>query len=181
MSNVIEVKFRKASQRGVYCQPLKLYFPPLYRVVSSATEEDLSVFQTAMEIAPFENCIGYSIDPDEDIFGLQERKIVNHILEDTGSSVVIRHHRSQQSASEYLEGAHDAGIPHEHTGSIIQTDDGYFSFMQRPTRSHWRGPTVFYGAWYFTDKNPFGSDYWEMRIDNLGETTVGEYLTSDPE
>ncbi|MGY5812039.1 hypothetical protein ACXHXG_30605 [Rhizobium sp. LEGMi198b] len=173
MTNIVYVDFAKRT-KGLYSDKLALHFPPLYRILSSATADELQAIGM-MDVSPFSECVDYTINDNIDVFGEYRRDIVRGVDANFPRSLVIRHHAGKHSALDYLHGAEDGGA--RANDIVVQTDEGFFTLIEIPTRSSFGGPMVFYGGWYETN-NIIGQDYWEIAIDHNGEEKVNTSLAS---
>jgi hypothetical protein len=161
LGQVVRFPVKRAVAGRVYCPPLNIYFPQLFRVVQTVTQADLDALGLTDE-QPLENFIHYTLHEDEEYFGTVAREAVRSITETGQESVIIRHHRDLNEAVSYLDAVTDLRGG-EDVSPICRTRDGIFTLARRPTPSSWPGPMVIYLATHPAD-NRFGSEVWHIGI-----------------
>jgi hypothetical protein len=170
---VLRFPVKRAVAGRVYCPPLNIHFPQLFRTVQTVTQADLDALGRT-DAAPIERFIDYTLHEDAEYFGTVEREAVRCITEADQESIVVRHHRDMKEAVAYLNAVADlqggAAI-----NPICYTKEGLFTLAHRSTESAWPGPMVIYLATYPAD-NPVGSDEWYIGIAPDGATMQGEDL-----
>lgn len=167
-----------AAVRGHYSDALGLYFPALWRVewvnIDPAMASELTQ-SLGFEVG-FDRNVIYTINPDLKVIGNAERRIVTHILEDEGPSVVIRHHRSDHAQDAYIYGVTDAGIDVLIHTETVRTPYGIFTLLRRSSPAGENAPFVFHCGWY-SSADPFlGESPWESRTDRNGVVIIGQDL-----
>jgi hypothetical protein len=165
---VLRFPVHRARSGGVFCPPLKIMFPTLYRVSQTVTKEQLSAFGVGDQ-EPVSDYLHYTLSDDDSKFaGTIERTAIRGISATDSVSVVIRHHNSPEMAVSYLEGIGDVLGDHD-IEPIYRTEDGTFTMVKRPTSRSWKSPLVIYIAIHPAD-NIFGSDVWQVATSPDGET-----------
>jgi hypothetical protein len=132
----------------VVCGPLNLRFPTVYRIVESATREQLDYYRV-YDQEPYTGLNHYSLYSLVDnrgYFGTIERTAISTLdpAMDT-VSLVIRYHRSRETARCYLHCIEDFGVD-DLDNSEHQTEEGVFTLIKRPTQPNWPGPLIIYCA-----------------------------------
>ncbi|HEY5239307.1 MAG TPA: hypothetical protein VIJ62_13065 [Rhizomicrobium sp.] len=172
-SSVIRFPINRAVAGGVHCPPLNIHFPQLYRIVQKVTAADL-IAAGMVDEAPIAEFIHYAIGDDESYMGSVVSEPVQGICDEDMASVVIRHHRSFEEASAYLDAVMDV-CGAEFADSICRTGEGYFTMARRATEESWPGPTVFYVAVHEAD-NLAGFDDRQIATAPDGTTAQSDYL-----
>lgn len=157
----------------VFCEPLGVYFPTLYRGWQKLSEETIKEF--GVDEGPFERPVFTTCTSDvfvdctplEPIVGIPDQDV---------DSIVIRWHRGPNRAAAYLEAVLDLGFPDTQADPICRTPEGIFTVTRVPTRKEWGYPLVIYVASYPSKHVPFESDYWEMSVYPDGSIRPSEYL-----
>lgn len=132
----------------IYCDKNSVRFPMLFKINVTTTlehfkEAGLEDYQDAkpgtyiyFEIGLKQNYIGdITITP------------VTHIqCGESDDSIVIRHHKSLESAHSYLQGHIDSKIDNLDTidACVYTTGESIFTSITIPTPPSWPGPLVFY-------------------------------------
>jgi hypothetical protein len=157
----------------VFCEPLGVYFPTLYRGWQKLTTKSIEEFGVAD--GPFEGPVFTTSTSDvfvdctplEPIVGIPDQDV---------DSIVIRWHRGPNRAAAYLEAVLDLGFPTTQVDPVCRTPEGIFTVTRVPTKKEWVGPLVIYVASYPSKTRPFESDYWEMSVHPDGSIHATEYL-----
>ncbi len=173
LGQVVRFPVKRAVAGRVYCPPLNIYFPQLFRIVQTVTRADLDALGVTDE-QPIENFIHYTLHDDAEYIGTVEREAVRSIAEAGQESVVVRHHRGVDEAVSYLDAVSDIRGG-EDTSPICRTKDGLFTLARRPTPSVWPGPMVVYLATHPAN-NRFGCEVWHIGITPDGTTLRGDDL-----
>jgi hypothetical protein len=157
----------EAGLGAVFCQPLNLRFPTVYRIVQSMTREQLDKHGLHDE-EPFKDCNYYTLTgPDNDAArfpGTIDRTRLRNLDPAIDCvSLVIHLHRSRAEASAYLMALFDYGVEHG-SEPICRTEQGIFTLISRPTKSSWPGPLIIYCADTVPADNIIGKDSWEVAV-----------------
>lgn len=146
MTNVITFP-NAASSADVICTPLSITFPRIYR-------------------AAMRDQVHYTLSPDRSPYpDLVELKQVRSIVAGDRCSVVVRRHQSFDMAHAYLIGLED-GNESERYDTICQTDQGYFTLLERATKPSWPSPMIFYVVRRFS-KVAVGNDRYPLTADGM--------------
>jgi hypothetical protein len=159
--NVVRFPIKAAVAGRVYCPPLNIHFPQLFRILQPVTRADLEALGET-EVEPVENFIDYTLDQDHRYYGKVECEAVRNLAEADRESIVVRHHRSFEEAMSYLDAVSDLfGLEDAHP--IFKTKEGLFTLARRQTDKAWPGPMVIYVAVHPAD-NLVGSEVWQVAI-----------------
>lgn len=154
------------AQRGeVWCEPLKIYFPQIYRLV----RKKASLSSAAPGFRHNETVVGC----DFSFFNLNDNMTANsvplrHLSPSDDRSLVVRHHWSESLANAYLQGVEDTD-PDQPCGGIYDSEQAIFTIAKCRTRKSWPGPMIFYLADVFEDDFDIGVQIWEKSIGADGE------------
>lgn len=170
---ILRFPVNRVNAGSVYCPPLKLYFPPLYRVVQTVTLEELRRDGIAEEGLAGRH-IHYTLSEEDNYFGTISRTVVPRITEADQASIIIRHHPNLEQAMSYLDGAADAS-GEEIADPICRTKEGHFTAVRATTKSTWPGPMVIYVAIHGAE-NIGGFDIWQVAVGPDGQAVEGDYL-----
>jgi len=167
MSNVVEPQ-RKAEQQGsIWCEPLKLYFPKVFRIWNCEYDSNVYGMTEHMGFTLDANALagqtGIILKPIE---RLEPSDVV---------SLVVRHHWSESLASSYLDAVEDLSDRGD-GGAIFETDDGVFTLVERTTRAGWPGPMIIYTADLFDADNSINAEHFEVVVDPYGPAVARELL-----
>lgn len=165
--NIIPFPIRTASNQvgRVRCEDLDLSFPELVRVVGNSW-----VRSTTGDYVPSrDRQRGYCL-LDRGDHGLcnVERQVITH-LDDVGDFglVTVRHHRTEESVSGYINAIWDFyEEPIGFEDIAFQTDQGWFTLLHRPTPPSLPDRLVIYQA---EVPHPFGWDRWQLVLDRNGQ------------
>ncbi|WP_064697175.1 hypothetical protein [Rhizobium aegyptiacum] len=159
MTNVITFP-NAASAADVICTPLNITFPRIYR-------------------AALRDQVHYTLSPDRSPYpDLVEMKQVRSIVSGDRYSVIVRRHQSFDMAHAYLIGLKD-GNQSERYDTICQTDQGYFTLLERATKPSWPSPMIFYVADFPENTPLFESGCWERSISADGRWYEAGMLDAD--
>lgn len=162
------IELRNASNRGVYCPPLKLHFPPLCRVVQSLSRRQLDELGMTDE-EPIENYVHYTLADEktqnERYPGIVDRGVILGISDRKAPSFFIRRHTDEQHAFGYLRAIQDVtsdDSDEDDDGSeLCRSSAGIFTLVPRTHRKNWPSPLVIYATEYPTN-NIAGSEQWAV-------------------
>jgi hypothetical protein len=174
IDKVSRFPLKQAEIGGIYCEPLKIHFPSLIRIVQTATRAQLDA-EGFTDIEPTDHFVEYTIDPLQEYFGTVERETVRAITDTKQGSIVIRHHYNLKEAVSYLDAVGDlCGL--EAIVPIYRIADGLFTMVRRPTDPSWPGPMVIHVAAYAANNRAGLSNVWQMGVAPDGTAKVGEYF-----
>ena len=159
---VLKFPTRVARRGDVWCEPLKIYFPQVYRLV----RKKVSLSSAAQSFKQNETVVAcdFSLfNLKEDVAGIAKAIPVGHLSPSDDRSLVIRHHWSDSLASAYLQGVEDMG-PDQPNGGIYETEGEIFTIAKCRTRKSWSGPMIFYLADLFEDDPEIGVQIWEKSV-----------------
>ena len=164
---VVRFPARMARRGDVWCEPLKIYFPQVYRLVG----KKVSLYSAAPNFKHNENVVAcdFSLfDLKDDVAGIAKAIPLRHLSPSDDRSLVIRHHWSESLANAYLQGVDDVD-PRQPSGGIYETEGEIFTIAKRRTRKSWPGPIIFYLAALFEDDSDIGVQIWEKSVGVDGE------------
>jgi hypothetical protein len=157
-----------AAPRGeVWCEPLKIYFPQIYRLVG----KKVSLSSAAPSFKRNETVVAcdFSLfNLEEDVVAFAKAIPLRHLSPSDDRSLVIRHHWSESLASAYLQGVEDTD-PNQPRDGIYESEGEIFTIAKCRTRKSWSGPMIFYLADLFEDDLDIGVQIWEMSVGIDGE------------
>lgn len=170
MRNRAGLRKRKAEHGNIWCPPLRLYFPRIFRI----SHKDAKRARTAG--AHLLHHISYTLDPR----GIAAPRgcVVNeidHLDRDATHSLIVRHHWSRSLASSYLEGVEDMTDTHENAG-IFDVDGAVFTLTERPTRADWPAPIIIYVAEIYDSQNAIDAEHFEVVVGPDGRPEPRELL-----
>jgi hypothetical protein len=182
MTTIYRFEVGRARKGGVYCEPLNINFPAVFRVVQSLSREQLDEIG-APDTEPFERYVHYTMRDEHErrIPGTVEAGTMRGIPDADAPSLVIRWHPSEEHASGYLAAASD--IDDDKTSEISRTTEGLFTLVKRPTNSEWPSPLIIYLA-EVPANYIVGTDYWYLALASDGTPFRLPHLeipSSDPE
>ncbi|MGJ0620444.1 MAG: hypothetical protein ACR65Z_06985 [Methylocystis sp.] len=157
---------RKQAQHGnVWCEPLGMYFPKIFRLSETASNnaEAAATHFYTLDPRPSTSLAGYSaqeiqqLDPHE------------------SHSLILRHHWSETAANSYLEGVDDFGEGNE-SPVILVRDDAVFTLTDRVTRRSWPGPMIIYVADIYDSQNDVAAEHFEVVIGPDGRQETRDLL-----
>jgi hypothetical protein len=165
-AKIVRFPVNRAGSGSVYCAPLKLHFPPLFRVVQTFSPAELRLHGAAgAEMS--ERFVHYTLSEEDNYVGTIVRQPVNRIMEADQNSIVIRHHANVEQAMSYINGVADSSDD-QTVEPICQTKEGVFTAVRRPTKPGWPGPMVIYAAIHGSD-NIAGYNVWQLARDFTGD------------
>lgn len=160
IAKVHRFEIGRARRGGVYCPPLDLNFPVLYRVVQNVSRQQLDEVGLTDD-EPVESYVHYTINENQRFLGSIERTVARGIFDAGAPSLVIRIHPNEEIAAGYLKALDDIGDIDDWNGELCRSEDGLFTLTERPTHRDWPGPLVIYFADYPTGRpHPFETDTW---------------------
>jgi hypothetical protein len=174
---VLKFPTRVARRGNVWCEPLRIYFPQVYRLFkkkasfsSAAPSNKLNETAVDREFALF--------NVKDEAKGIANAIPVRHLSPSDDRSLIIRHHWSRSFASAYLQGAEDQD-PAQLCRGIYEIDDAIFTITKCLTRENWPGPTIFYLADIFEDDCEIGVQIWEKSVGIDGELRKTDIFYED--
>ena len=181
MTKIHRFGIGRGRRGGVYCPPLDLNFPALYRVVQNVSRQQLDEAGLTDE-EPVESYVHYTIDEHQRFLGSIERSIARGITDAGAPSLVIRWHPNEEIAAGYLDALLDISDPDDWSGELCRSEDGLFTLTERPTHRDWPGPLVIYLADYPRGRPyPFETDIWYIAFRANGALQrLPDYETPGP-
>lgn len=160
MSKIHQFEIGRVRPGGVYCPPLDLNFPILYRVIQNVSRQQLDEVGLTDD-EPVESYVHYTIDEHQRFLGSIERTVARGIVETGAPSLVMRWQPNEEIAAGYLKALDDISDIDDWTGELCRSEDGLFTLTERPTHRDWPGPLIIYFADYPTGRpRPFETDIW---------------------
>jgi hypothetical protein len=165
------IRLPRGRSGGIFCPPLKLRFPIIYRVVQSATRKQLKAEGLADMMKPFRDCCYYTLTDASEHAAVfpgtieaTELRTLDPAIDRV--SVVIHYHRSFDTAWAYHRGLWDYGADFRDFGlePTCQTEEGIFTLITRPTNPSWPGPLIIYCVDRVPADNRFGENSWEAAV-----------------
>ena len=156
-----------APRGEVWCEPLKIYFPQIYRLV----RKKVSLSSAAPSFKRNETVVAcdFSLfNLEDDVATFAKAIPLRHLSPSDDRSLVIRHHWSESLASAYLQGVEDTD-PNQPRSGIYESEGEIFTIAKCRTRKSWPGPMIFYLADLFEDDSDIGVQIWEMSVGVDGE------------
>lgn len=143
---------KEAQQGPVYCESINIYFPTLYRATVVTTINHLKE-AGAYSDPEFKPGTWFAFN----LTMQNNRQYVGDVTWDTVScirpneqdeSIVIRFHKSYESASAYLRGYIDTDNDYFFSDmcGLYKTVQGCFTYINIQSKAEWNGPLVFYLA-----------------------------------
>ena len=135
---VVRFPARMARRGDVWCEPLKIYFPQVYRLVGKKA----SLSSAAPSFKHNETLVACDfslVNLKEDVAGIAKAIPLRHLSPSDDRSLVIRHHWSESLASAYLQGVDDMD-PHQPSGGIYEFGRGNFHDRETPNPQELAGP-----------------------------------------
>lgn len=174
---VLKFPTRVARRGDVWCEPLKIYFPQVYRLV----RKTVSLSSAAPSFKHSETVVAcdFSLfNLKDDVAGIAKAIPVRHLSPSDDRSLVIRHHWSESLANAYLQGVEDID-PAQSSGGIFETEGEIFTIAKCRTRKSWSGPMIFYLADLFEDDSDIGVQIWEKSVGVDGEQRETDIFYQD--
>jgi len=168
---------RVARRGDVWCEPLKIYFPQVYRLV----RKKVSLSSVAPTFKPTETVVAcdFSLfNLRDEVAGIAKAIPVRHLSPSDDRSLIIRHHWSESLANAYLQGVEDMN-PDQSCGGIYETERDIFTIAKCRTRKSWPGPMIFYLADVFEDDSDIGVQIWERSVGVDGELRETDIFYED--
>ena len=164
---VLKFPARMARRGDVWCEPLKIYFPQVYRLV--AKKASLSSAAPSFKHNETVLSCDFSLfNLKDDVAGIAKAIPVRHLSPSDDFSLIVRHHWSESLANSYLQALEDVD-PDQLRGGIFETEGEVFTIAKRRTRKSWPGPIIFYLAAVFEDDSDIGVQIWEKSVGVDGE------------
>jgi hypothetical protein len=158
----------RAARRGeVWCEPLKIYFPQVCRLV----RKKASLCSVAPSYRHNETVVAYDFslfNLNGDVTGITKSIPIHHLSPSDDRSLIVRHHWSELLANAYLQGVEDMD-PDQPCRGIYETEQAIFTIVKCQTRKSWPGPMIFYLADVFEDDSEIGVQIWEKSVGVDGE------------
>ena len=154
----------------IWCAPLRLYFPRIFRITRKAVK------RAREDNAPAPQRTAYTLDPTAmtAIRGYAFDEI-DHLDRNASHSLILRHHWSRSLASSYLEGVEDAMDACNSTG-LFEVDDAVFTLTERPTRADWPASMIIYVAEIYAAQNAIDAEHFEVVVGPDGRAVPRELL-----
>ena len=114
---VLKVPTHVARRGKVWCEPLKLHFPQVYRIVKKKALRSTAASSCKLNEVIL-NC-EFSLLKIKDERGIANAVPLGHLSSSDDRSLIVRHHRSALLASTYLQGVEDID-PTNACGGIIR-------------------------------------------------------------
>jgi hypothetical protein len=174
---VLKFPSRVARRGDVWCEPLKIYFPQVYRIV----RKKVSLSTVAPSFKHNETVVACDFSLfnfNDDVAGIAKAIPLRHLSPSDDRSLVIRHHWSESLASAYLQGVEDTD-PNQLRGGIYEAEGEIFTIAKCRTRKSWSGPMIFYLADLFEDDSDFGVQIWENSVGVDGELRETDIFYED--
>ena len=174
---VLKFPTRVARRGDVWCEPLKIYFPQVYRLVRKRVSLS-SVAPTFKHNESVVACNFSLFDLKDEVAGIAKAIPVRHLSPSDDRSLIIRHHWSESLANAYLQGVEDMD-PDQPCGGIYETERDIFTIAKCRTRKNWPGPMIFYLAEVFEDDSDIGVQIWERSVAVDGELRETDIFYED--
>jgi hypothetical protein len=174
---VLRFPTRVARRGDVWCEPLKIYFPQVYRL----GRKKVSLSSVAPSFKHNETVVACDFSLfkfKDDVAGIAKAIPVRHLSPSDDRSLVIRHHWSESLANAYLQGVEDLD-PDQPRGGIYETEGEIFTIAKCRTRKSWPGPMIFYLADLFEDDSDIGVQIWEKSVGVDGELRATDIFYED--
>jgi len=168
---------RVARRGDVWCEPLEIYFPQVYRLV----RKKVSLSTAAPSFKHNESVVAcdFSLfNLKDDVAGTAKAIPLRHLSPSDDRSLVIRHHWSEPLANAYLQGVEDTDS-NQPRGGIYETEGKIFTIAKCRTRKSWSGPMIFYLADLFEDDSDIGVRIWEKSVGVDGELRETDIFYQD--
>lgn len=170
MRHDVSLRRRRADHGRVWCPPLRLYFPRIFRVSLKTAK------WARQKNAPHAQQIAYTLDPSA------MRRIpgcivdeIDHLNHDASHSLILRHHWSRSLASSYLDGVEDVMDACDSVG-VFEVEDSVFTLTERSTRADWPAPMIIYVAEIYDAQNEIGAEHFEVVVGPDGRPEPSELL-----
>jgi hypothetical protein len=173
MSNVLNSSPEAASLDSIWCEPLKLHFPRVYRLCDKDCIDSNAVVAT--DRSQLCHACAYTLDVSAALSVEGAVAPIHRMSRGAKTSLIVRHHWSEMLADAYLEGVEDLAAT-DTVGAVFETESGIFTLAEAPTRESWPGPMLIYVAEIYDDAAPIGALHWEMAISPDGEIRCGDML-----
>ncbi|MEK4032006.1 hypothetical protein WOC76_00860 [Methylocystis sp. IM3] len=171
---VFKFPIRVARRGAVWCEPLKIHFPQVHRLV----RKKASMSSAAPGLRHNETLVVC----DFSLFNLGGDLTgsipLRHLSPSEDRSLIVRHHWSKLLANAYLQGGEDMD-PDQPCGGLYETEQAIFTIAKCRTRKSWPGPMIFYLADVFEDDSEIGVQIWEKSIGVDGELRTTDIFYND--
>ena len=174
---VLKFPTRVARPGDVWCEPLKTYFPQVYRLV----RKKVSLSSVAPSFKHDKTVVAWDFslfNLKDDVAGIAKAIPVRHLSPSDDCSLIVRHHWSESLANAYLQGVEDMG-PDQPRGGIYETEGEIFTIAKCRTRKSWAGPMIFYLADAFEDDSDIGVQIWEKSVGVDGQLRATDIFYED--
>lgn len=157
------------ARRGkVFCKPLNIYFPQIYRLVRKRDALISRVNGVSVGDLQRNTICDYSLTAEVDTAAGVIRTVeIDHLSQGDDASLIIHHFWSMDHAIFYAKSAEDH-FRDQPSNAICENQDGIFTMTKCPTHPGWGGPTIFYLADGFEDDAIAGFAYWEASAGSDG-------------
>ncbi len=160
-TEIVKLKATGAKPRPVFCKPLNLHFPQIYRLHRSHSVPSQQTPRSHGDWTlqtPSEFSLRNDIPRQSEITFAEP---ISHLAPTDPNSLILRHHWSRSTAQAYLQGVEDTES-NQPIGSVFVFNETCFTLTRRATSQAWTGPMIFYLADLFEDDDEFGAESWEM-------------------
>lgn len=170
MRHNVRLGKRRADHGRIWCPPLRLYFPRIFRVSRKAAK------RTRPTKARPRQHIAYTLDPSA-IVGSPGCVVeeIDRLHHEASHSLILRHHWSRSLASSYLEGVVDVMDACDSMG-IFEVEDSVFTLTERSTHADWPAPMIIYVAEIYDAQNEIGAEHFEVVVGPDGRPEPRELL-----
>jgi hypothetical protein len=173
MGAIIKFSIRSGSKGSIFCEPLKCYFPQVFRGVQRITAELIA--EWGLDGLEPSNCDQFTLGNSTEKYpGVESFEPIQRLEVNVENSLIVGWHANKEFASAYLSGVADVNPAEDY--SIYQSEYGIFTLVKCRTRVSWPSPMLFYVAEYNDPKDRFGFGVWERSISAYGELTASELL-----
>jgi hypothetical protein len=174
---ILKIPTGVARRGEVWCEPLKVHFPQVYRVIRRRASLSSTTSASMHPQTVFAS--DFSLFNLEDNFNGAAKSIpLRHLTPLDDRSLIIRHHWSELLANTYLRAVEDIDSNHS-CGAICESEEAVFTIVTCRTRKSWPGPMIFYLADFFEDDSDIGVQIWERSIGVDGELQSTDIFYND--
>jgi len=161
-AKVLRFPTRVAEKGDVWCEPLQIFFPPVFRLHFSSTMA--TDVRNGGAIGRRSTRCAFSLFGEASpSTGILKADRVHHLLPEDNRSLIVRHHWDSGLAEAYLHGVEDTE-PQQPTDGIFEIGDDVFTISKCRTRASWSGPRIFYLAELYDRESEVGVETWEMSV-----------------
>jgi len=151
----------RAKRGKVYCAPLKLYFPQIFKVVRRSEGRVVQLRTKSIKprgaAATSHYVLSNTLPAGE---GVVSAVPVEALSPSEERSLIVHHFWSREHAMFYAQAAEDH-LRDQPANAVYESHDGIFTITNCLTHPSWPGPTIFYIADSFEDDAGTGLGYWE--------------------